>query len=171
MDSPQWSSQDPRCHVYTVLDSWLYRVETYARQQVEKEGSEVTESCYFYSPLLWLCFLSTDRDKQIWLKDQFVLELSTNPSEDQEVILTDNPISRHHPVPWRCSLASVNSGWEVTGRASPHLSQHHWLPRRRACRLPPSHSLTPAESLQDGGQGKMRRAASQWAIMFKQSRR
>lgn len=81
------------------------------------------------------------------------------PTQDQEVILTDNPISRCHPVPgraaWPRSPVSENSSWEVTGRVSPHLSEPHWLPHSHSHRLLPSHSLTPVEGLREerGGWG------------------
>lgn len=83
----------------------------------------------------------------------FVVELFANTTQDQEAILTDNPLSRCHPVPgraqWQCGLVSEDTSWEVTGRVSPHLSEPSCLPHTHSFRLLPSHSLTPAEGLQE----------------------
>lgn len=61
----------------------------------EVNGCGYCFSCSYGS----LFFISWHQEKQIWLKTQFVRELCAKPTQDQEVILTDNPISRGHPVP------------------------------------------------------------------------
>lgn len=55
--------------------------------------------CSFSPTCLALLSMCWHQDKQMWLKIQVSSELCMNPTEDQEVILTDNPISWCHPVP------------------------------------------------------------------------
>lgn len=54
----------------------------------------------FFLQLGWLYFSCADTDinKCSW-SSRLHLELCTKTTQDQEVILTDNPISRCHPVP------------------------------------------------------------------------
>lgn len=108
----------------------------------------------------WLCFSSADIEINNLALDPVCFRSVCKPTQDQEVILRDNP---NKPVPscsLQRSLVSENSSWEATGRVSPHLSEPDWLPYSHSYHLLPSHSLTPMEGLREDKEWKMGRVMS-----------